>query len=199
VVAALAAAKLPLEDAEVKLLAQNTAAVLSPRLEVERVEPWGDRSGRVRIGCAVREQCLPFYVRVNWPDAVTAKAALQTTVINLRGHSEAVANATADPASRITDASKAWSPVAPTLPVGERADQAVKSTPKLDAAADSESIVKIGSHATLVIDAQRLHIKLPVICLEQGAPGQTIRVTALDRKQTYKAEVIGSTLLKGTL
>jgi hypothetical protein len=38
-----------------------------------------------------------------------------------------------------------------------------------------------------------------VICLEDGEPGRTIRVTALDHKQTYRAEVVDSTLLKATL
>jgi flagella basal body P-ring formation protein FlgA len=59
--------------------------------------------------------------------------------------------------------------------------------------------VVAGSRATLWIEAERLHIKVLVVCLEKGVPGQTIRVSSLDRKQTYRAEVIDSTQLKGKL
>jgi hypothetical protein len=175
VVAALNLAKLPLENAEVKLMAQNTAAIEAPRLEVRAVEPWGDRDARVRLGCEAHEQCLPFYVAVHWVDATLARAALHAATV-LPAHSAPATSAKHEPAA-----------------VPGPAATVIAN------AADAEIHVHAGSHATLLIDGERLHIRLPVICLENGAPGRTIRVTALDHKQTYRAEVVDSTLLKGTL
>jgi hypothetical protein len=60
-------------------------------------------------------------------------------------------------------------------------------------------VVRSGSVATLLLDSDRVHIKLTVICLENGAPGQTIRVTGKDRKLVYRAQVIDGSLLKGRL
>jgi hypothetical protein len=175
VVAALNLARLPLENAEVKLMAQNTATIEAPRLEVRAVEPWGDRDARVRLGCEAHEQCLPFYVAVHWVDATLAKAALHGAILTT-GHSATPISTNRGP-----------SPVSSPAP-------AVTAN-----AADAEIHIHAGSHATLLIEGERLHIKVPVICLENGVPGRTIRVTALDHKQTYRAEVVDSTLLKGTL
>jgi hypothetical protein len=59
--------------------------------------------------------------------------------------------------------------------------------------------VRKGSTATLLLDSDRVHIRFPVVCLENGVPGQKIRVTGVDRRQVYMAEVIDGTLLKGRL
>jgi hypothetical protein len=59
--------------------------------------------------------------------------------------------------------------------------------------------VRAGSPATLLIDEDRIHIRVPVICLESGSTGRIIRAVSKDRKQTYHAEVIGTALLKGGL
>ena len=47
--------------------------------------------------------------------------------------------------------------------------------------------------------ADRVHIRLSVICLQNGAPGQMIRVTGKDRKLVFTAQVIDGNLLKGRL
>lgn len=60
-------------------------------------------------------------------------------------------------------------------------------------------VVRSGSVATLMLDSDRVHIRLSVICLESGVPGQTIRVTGKDRKLVYRAEVIDGSLLRGRL
>ncbi len=70
------------------------------------------------------------------------------------------------------------------------------SAPRLPAAQPS---LRAGSKATLVIDDQHLHIRVPVICLEAGESGATIRVRSLDRKQTWQAQVIDPTLVRGSL
>jgi len=60
-------------------------------------------------------------------------------------------------------------------------------------------VVRSGTPVTLLIDSERVHIKLSVVCLENGAPGQTIRVASKDHKQTYMAEVVDGSLLRGRL
>jgi hypothetical protein len=63
----------------------------------------------------------------------------------------------------------------------------------------AQAVVRAGARATLVIDDHRIHIRVPVICLETGEPGRTIRASSLDHKQVYQAEVMDATLLKGSL
>lgn len=60
-------------------------------------------------------------------------------------------------------------------------------------------VVRSGTPVTLLIDSDRVHIKLSVVCLENGAPGQTIRVASKDHKQTYMAEVVDGSLVRGRL
>ena len=87
-------------------------------------------------------------------------------------------------------------------------DEAKSSTPALPAQfqdpqsreARSRTVeMRVGSTATLLLDGQRVHISLPVICMENGAVGQKIRVTSPDRQRTYMAEVIDGARLKGSL
>jgi hypothetical protein len=59
--------------------------------------------------------------------------------------------------------------------------------------------VKSGAPATLMLDGERVHIKISVICLENGSTGQTIRVSSKDHRLTYTAEVVDGGLLKGRL
>ena len=59
--------------------------------------------------------------------------------------------------------------------------------------------VRSGSPATLLLDSDRVHIRLSVICLENGAPGQMIRVTGKDHRLVFTAQVIDGSLLKGRL
>jgi hypothetical protein len=60
-------------------------------------------------------------------------------------------------------------------------------------------VVRAGSSATLRIDGGHVHIELSVICLENGAAGQTIRVASNDRSRTYTAQVVDGTLLRSVL
>jgi hypothetical protein len=65
---------------------------------------------------------------------------------------------------------------------------------------DSNSFVMhAGSRETLLLDGDHVHIQLVVVCLENGAVGQNIRVASLDHKQTYTVEVSGNKLLRGRL
>ncbi len=60
-------------------------------------------------------------------------------------------------------------------------------------------LVRTGDRATLVIESEHMRAELPVICLSNGWEGQRIRVSSVDRKQTYVANVAGIGLLKGRL
>ena len=60
-------------------------------------------------------------------------------------------------------------------------------------------VMRSGAPATLFIDGQRIHIRLSVVCLDNGAIGQSIRVTSKDRKNVYTANVVDGTTLRATL
>lgn len=65
--------------------------------------------------------------------------------------------------------------------------------------ASSVYVLRNGSPAILVLDGEHMHIQLTVICLENGAVGQTVRVTSSDHLRTYTAEVVNGTVVKGRL
>jgi len=62
-----------------------------------------------------------------------------------------------------------------------------------------QTLIRDGDPATLVFDDSRLRISLPVICLQSGSRGQTIRVESRDHKRFFKARIVESGLLKATL
>jgi hypothetical protein len=59
--------------------------------------------------------------------------------------------------------------------------------------------VRAGAQATLLLDGGHVHIRLIVVCLENGAAGQTIRVSSLDHRQSYRAKVVGEAVLRASL
>lgn len=66
-------------------------------------------------------------------------------------------------------------------------------------ATSSSYTVRAGSNAELLLEGNHVHIRLTVVCLENGTKGQTIRVASKDRKLTYKAEVIEDSTVRGSL
>lgn len=60
-------------------------------------------------------------------------------------------------------------------------------------------LLRSGATATLLLEGDHVHITIPVISLQNGVPGQTIRVTSADRHRTYYAQVVNDTLVKGRL
>ena len=60
-------------------------------------------------------------------------------------------------------------------------------------------VLRKGSPATLQLDGERVHIRISVICLENGVAGQTIRVTGKDHRLVYTAQVLDTGLLQGRL
>ena len=63
----------------------------------------------------------------------------------------------------------------------------------------NDFVIRTGVRATLLLDGGHVHIQLPVVCLENGALGQTIRVTSLNHRQTYMAQVDANRILRGKL
>jgi hypothetical protein len=61
------------------------------------------------------------------------------------------------------------------------------------------ALVRSGSTAILLLEGTHVHIRLSVICLENGALGQTIRVTDQDRHLTFTARVLQDGILEGRL
>lgn len=60
-------------------------------------------------------------------------------------------------------------------------------------------LVRSGTPATLQLDGDHVHIRVQVVCLQNGSLGQKIRVTSKDHRMTYMAEVVDGSLLKGSL
>jgi hypothetical protein len=57
-------------------------------------------------------------------------------------------------------------------------------------------LVRNGERATLVFENPSVRITMPVICLESGDRGQTIRVVSTDHKRFLKGEIVEPGLLK---
>jgi hypothetical protein len=56
--------------------------------------------------------------------------------------------------------------------------------------------IRAGVHATMLMDDDRAHIQVAVVCLENGIAGHRIHVASPDHKQIYVAEVVSANLLK---
>lgn len=64
---------------------------------------------------------------------------------------------------------------------------------------DKSALMRDGDSATLLFESSALRISMPVICLQSGTRGQTIRVASTDHKRFFSAEIVGSGLLKAAL
>ncbi len=63
----------------------------------------------------------------------------------------------------------------------------------------SPVVVRAGAPATLLLEGTHVHITLPVVCLESGATGQTIRARSPDHRQVYIVQVVREGVLEGRL
>ena len=66
-------------------------------------------------------------------------------------------------------------------------------------AVSRQIVVRNGSPVSLLLDGQHIHIRLQVISLENGAIGQTIRVSDKDQHRVYTAQVVESGVVRGRL
>ncbi len=53
-----------------------------------------------------------------------------------------------------------------------------------------------GKRALLILESQGVRVSLPVVCLQRGTLGQTIRVREWGGHRIYRAEVVGTALLR---
>ena len=60
-------------------------------------------------------------------------------------------------------------------------------------------LMRNGDRATLMFENPTVRIMMPVICLQNGDLGQTIRVESTDHKQFFRAEIVKSGLLRVSL
>lgn len=60
-------------------------------------------------------------------------------------------------------------------------------------------VIRLGDHATLVVDSPGLHMEIAVIALQNGTVGQVIRLATPDRRQFYQGQVVNKVTLKGSL
>jgi len=60
-------------------------------------------------------------------------------------------------------------------------------------------VVRSGQPVKLVMEGERIHIEVTVICLENGGLGDRIRAASPDHSTIYAAEVAGARLLKGRI
>jgi hypothetical protein len=148
VASAITGAGMSVSADQVSLLTDVVAASASPKLEVQSMEPWGDRRMRVRLSCANQEECLPFFVAIRFNQDSTAQSASGSSPARI------------DPKS---------------------------------------FVVRAGAPAILLLEGTHVHIRIAVVCLEGGAPGQTIRVSSRDHRQTYMAKVVDETILRASL
>jgi hypothetical protein len=150
IAAAMSGAGMRVSAEQVMLLSDVVASTNTPGLKVESMERWGADRMRVRLDCAKREDCLPFYVAVRLTQGDAGS-----------GHGE---------------------------------------SPSIAKTASTASyVIRAGSSAILLLDGGHVHIRVPVVCLENGTTGQTIRVSSKDRHLTYTAQVVDGTILRGSL
>jgi hypothetical protein len=71
------------------------------------------------------------------------------------------------------------------------------SQKKINGKSAEKPLVVGGQHAMLVINTRNSRITLPVICLESGRKGETIRLASPDKKQKYEGEVVQAGVLQG--
>ena len=62
----------------------------------------------------------------------------------------------------------------------------------------SQPIMRSGEHATLILEDRGTRLEIPVVSLQSGAEGQSIRAISLDHKHIYAAHVTAATVLKGS-
>ncbi|HEY0759310.1 MAG TPA: hypothetical protein VGD59_08660 [Acidisarcina sp.] len=168
---ALTGAGSPTAPYQVAMLSDVIANREDPTLVVLSISPWNGSRTRVELGCRAAVECLPFYVLVTWADRASAEAAVAEL-----GRSAAL---------------RQQSPVRELDPASSRLPDTT--------AGNATTVLRAGAHATLAIDADGVHIRLAVVCLEGGPAGSRIRVRSADGRRLYVAEVLDGASLKGTL
>jgi len=177
IAAAMGRAMLRAEGEAVSFATPMTASVANATIEVDSVSSIKPHSIRLRLVCSDRSECLPFFATATYPDSVDVAKLVsgRTRPAGARVDADAGHGALQSPSTGASELSHVGQ-----APVSE-----------------GSPILRAGAPATLELDAERIHIRIEVICLQSGAAGNRIRVASRDRKQTYVAEVVAPALLKG--
>lgn len=77
----------------------------------------------------------------------------------------------------------------------EQSPEASEPTPRVEMSG-AKPLMRSGDPATMIFANHGLRISMPVICLQNGRQGQTVRVASADHRRFYKAEILGPGLLK---
>lgn len=62
-----------------------------------------------------------------------------------------------------------------------------------------QTIIRGGDRATLILESADSRMRIPVVCLQNGAVGEKIHVASPDHRQFFDAEVVAVGMLKGKL
>ncbi|QMV17509.1 hypothetical protein GOB94_01390 [Granulicella sp. 5B5] len=73
----------------------------------------------------------------------------------------------------------------------------VKVVPELEQQKKPIVVLQRGARATLVLNDGVSLIQIPVVSLQDGAAGETVRVASLNRKHVYEGITISASMLKG--
>jgi hypothetical protein len=86
-------------------------------------------------------------------------------------------------------------------------EQGLSGLAKLQKAVDTDPRTRIslpgrlqaGQRATFVLEDSQMLISMPVVLIDTGGPGVEVRVSTLDRKQTFRGVVSRSGVVRGSL
>ncbi len=172
VLAAIQAHGWAIEGVQVVIAAPMTATVAEPALEIQSITMLTAHRVRLRMACRAHTACLPFFAIATWPE----RTPPESLPPELRGRS-----------------------AAGNEPLRGEKQELHLQPPAVGPQRTTPPTLRAGAAATLVIDAERIHIRLQVVCLDSGVPGDKVRVTTRDHKQAYTAEIVAPTTLKGSL
>ncbi len=162
-----------------------------------------------QVVAAMRGHAWPVEgVQVRLPAAITAAVADPKlgieTVSKLNQHEARLRMVCGVPAACLPFfATAVWPESAESvaLPSGRNEGSGERKTSALAAEANESSAgrLRAGAPVTLLLEGERVHIQMQAVLLQGGATGEKVRVATRDRKQTYVAQIVNSTLLRGSI
>jgi hypothetical protein len=81
------------------------------------------------------------------------------------------------------------------MPSGKRNSTEKEREQRVRSVARGKPLVHAGEHVRLVVSGPGIRMKIPVVCLEPGVRGQTIRVRGVEDSKLFHAEVLGAGIL----
>lgn len=156
-------------SSQIHLPMQLTATIPEPHFEIARTRRVADHELDLEVHCQSASECLPFRAMVDVNDSDTVSAAVNTEDSLNR------------PARQSSVEAVIHATSLPTEPAAPAPD------------------LRVGAQAVLVIIDGRMRIHLPVIAMDSGSQGTSIRVCTLDRKRIFHAVVVNGETVQGAL